>query len=138
MAASWCFRSCQWLNSARGALLAGWGGRRRADLEEFIRGFQIAYAENDMCTTWAEIRADSQKLGRVIKTQDAWVAATALAIDAPLRHQQPPGLPTHPPNPAAIIVIREVFMADELNRRSFLKAAAMAAGPGDDLGSRRE
>ena len=84
MAASWSLSFMSVAELRAGTLLAGWGGRRRADLEEFIRGFQIAYAENDMCTTWAEIRADSQKLGRVIKTQDAWVAATTLAIDAPL------------------------------------------------------
>src|SRR3954452_765773 len=39
------------------------------------------------------------------------------------------GLRTHPPITAVIIVVREVFMAEELNRRNFIKAAALAAGP---------
>ena len=67
-----------------GAFIAEWGGRRRADLERFIRDFDIFYPDNDACTLWARLRAESQAIGRTLTPQDAWVAATALAIDAPL------------------------------------------------------
>jgi len=41
-------------------------------------------ADNDLCTVWARIRADARAAGRALSPQDAWIAATALALDAPL------------------------------------------------------
>lgn len=67
-----------------GSIQAGWGGRRRLLLEQFIRGFALVYADNNLCTVWARIRADARAAGRALSPQDAWIAATALALDAPL------------------------------------------------------
>jgi len=67
-----------------GAISAGWGGRRRLLLERFMQGFDVTYADNDLCTVWARIRADARAAGRPISPQDAWIAATALTLDAPL------------------------------------------------------
>jgi tRNA(fMet)-specific endonuclease VapC len=67
-----------------GAISAGWGARRRLLLEQFMRGFELFYADNDLCTVWARIRADARAMGRPMSPQDAWIAATALALDAPL------------------------------------------------------
>ena len=67
-----------------GAISAGWGSRRRLLLEQFIRGFELLYADNDLYTVWARIRADARARGRPLSPQDAWIAATALALDAPL------------------------------------------------------
>jgi tRNA(fMet)-specific endonuclease VapC len=67
-----------------GAISAGWGDGRRQVLERFIHGFELLYADNDLCTVWARIRADAKAAGRPISPQDAWIAATALALDAPL------------------------------------------------------
>ena len=67
-----------------GAIAAGWGARRRALLEEFIRGFGAVYADDALCTSWATIRAGARATGRSISPQDAWVAAAALGLDAPL------------------------------------------------------
>ena len=67
-----------------GAISAGWGGRRRVLLEQFMRRFELVYADNDLCTVWARIRADARAAGRPLSPQDAWIAATALALDAPL------------------------------------------------------
>lgn len=67
-----------------GAISAGWGARRRLLLEQFMRGFELFYADNDLCTVWARIRADARAAGRPMSPQDAWIAATALALDAPL------------------------------------------------------
>jgi tRNA(fMet)-specific endonuclease VapC len=67
-----------------GAISAGWGGRRRVLLEQFMQRFELVYADNDLCTVWARLRADARAAGRALSPQDAWIAATALALDAPL------------------------------------------------------
>jgi tRNA(fMet)-specific endonuclease VapC len=67
-----------------GSLSAGWGNRRRPLLEQFIGGFELVYADSDVCTIWARVRADARAAGRQVSPQDAWVAATALALNAPL------------------------------------------------------
>jgi len=67
-----------------GAISAGWGNRRRLLLEQFIQGFELLYADNELCTIYARIRADERAVGRTLSPQDAWIAATALALDAPL------------------------------------------------------
>ena len=67
-----------------GAFSAGWGARRRLLLEQFMRGFELFYADNDLCTVWARIRTDARAMGRPMSPQDAWIAATALALDTPL------------------------------------------------------
>src|SRR5258708_1583382 len=33
-----------------GAISAGWGNRRRLLLEQFMQGFELFYADNDLCT----------------------------------------------------------------------------------------
>jgi predicted nucleic acid-binding protein len=43
-----------------GAISAGWGARRRLLLEQFMRGFDLFYADNDLCTVWARVRADAR------------------------------------------------------------------------------
>jgi tRNA(fMet)-specific endonuclease VapC len=67
-----------------GAISAGWGNRKRMLLEQFIQGFELSYADNDLCTIWAHIRVDARAAGRPMSPQDAWIAATALALDASL------------------------------------------------------
>ena len=67
-----------------GAISARWGGRRRVLLEQFMERFERVYADNDLCTIWARVRADARATGRALNPQDAWIAATALALDAPL------------------------------------------------------
>ena len=67
-----------------GAISAGWGNRRRLLLEQFMQRFELVYADNNLCTVWARIRADARAAGRALSPQDAWIAATALALDAPL------------------------------------------------------
>src|SRR6266542_570945 len=79
-----------------GAMSAVWGPHRRLLLEQFIRGFELFYADNDLCTVWARIRADARAAGRPMSPQDAWIAATALALDAPLATNNQAGLRTRP------------------------------------------
>jgi tRNA(fMet)-specific endonuclease VapC len=66
------------------AMAEGWGIRRRNLLEHFMRDFGAAYADDAMCTLWAALRARARAAGRSLSPQDAWIAATALRLDAPL------------------------------------------------------
>jgi tRNA(fMet)-specific endonuclease VapC len=66
------------------AMAEGWGVRRRNRLEQFMRGFGAAYADDALSTSWAALRARAWAAGRPLSPQDAWIAATALRLDAPL------------------------------------------------------
>jgi predicted nucleic acid-binding protein len=67
-----------------GAIAAGWGIRRSSVLEQFLAGFGVVCADDALCTLWATLRAGARVAGRSLSHQDAWIAATALALDAPL------------------------------------------------------
>jgi tRNA(fMet)-specific endonuclease VapC len=67
-----------------GAISARWGAHRRLQLDQFIQAFEVAYADDNLCTIWARVRAEGRAAGRPISSQDAWIAATALALDAPV------------------------------------------------------
>jgi tRNA(fMet)-specific endonuclease VapC len=67
-----------------GAIAAGWGARKRTLLEQFIAGFGAVYADDPLCTRWAQLRADARASGRALSPQDAWIAAAALGLGAPL------------------------------------------------------
>jgi tRNA(fMet)-specific endonuclease VapC len=68
----------------RWALERNWGPARRARMESFLKGFTIVLPDRDLCRTWALVADRAQRKGRPIQTADAWIAATALAYDAPL------------------------------------------------------
>ncbi|HTB13034.1 MAG TPA: PIN domain-containing protein [Bryobacteraceae bacterium] len=65
-----------------GAISAGWGTQRRTLLERFIMSFRVTYADDALCTAWAALRADARAAGRSLSPQDAWIAATALGLEA--------------------------------------------------------
>ncbi len=67
-----------------GSIAASWGIRRRALLEQFIGGFGVIYADDALFTSWATMRSGARTAGRALSPQDAWIAATALGLDAPL------------------------------------------------------
>ena len=67
-----------------GSIAARWGVGRRTLLEQFILGFEVVYADDALCTAWARLRADARSEGRSLSPQDAWIAATALGLDATL------------------------------------------------------
>lgn len=68
----------------RWSISSKWGQRRQDLLESFIADFEIIYPDDEMCTLWATVTAHGRATGRNIAPQDAWIAATALRIDAPL------------------------------------------------------
>ena len=67
-----------------GALEARWGLRRRNLLERYLVDFPVCYPDQKLCTLWAEVKHESNRKGTPISSQDAWIAATALYLDAPL------------------------------------------------------
>ena len=67
-----------------GAELRHWGAARRLELERFIREFEIEYPTYAHCEVWAEVRVAAREQGTPIEGEDAWIAATAIYLDAPL------------------------------------------------------
>jgi predicted nucleic acid-binding protein len=64
--------------------LRGWGPQRRGQLTRFLRRFLTIHSDPDIVRTWAFLRAYSQAQGRMMERQDAWIAAVAISLDAPL------------------------------------------------------
>ena len=65
-------------------LAAGWGERRKQQLDRYLRRFIVEHSSPVLCRRWAEVMEDGRRRGRPIATADAWNAATALLLDLPL------------------------------------------------------
>jgi predicted nucleic acid-binding protein len=68
----------------RWAAERNWGDRRRAELEEYLKRFLVYPYSLELAREWADIMAGMAKAGRPMKAGDAWIAATARLIGAPL------------------------------------------------------
>jgi predicted nucleic acid-binding protein len=68
---------------------ANWGQRRLDLLGEYLGDFSILHSDNYLCSTWAVIRNESARRGRPISSADAWIAATAPVLQAPLVTNNP-------------------------------------------------
>jgi tRNA(fMet)-specific endonuclease VapC len=73
----------------QGALDANWGPRKCALLEAYLADFSVLHSDSLLCSTWAAVRNESTQKGRFISPSDAWIAATALALSAPLVTNNP-------------------------------------------------
>ena len=73
----------------QGAFDAKWGPRKRDVLEAYLTDFSVLHSDDLLCSTWAAIRNESARKGRAMSSADAWVAATALVISAPLVTNNP-------------------------------------------------
>jgi len=67
-----------------GAIAAGWGQRRRGQLEGAIARAVVLPADDSVTLWWAQVKAARQRVGRLISSEDCWVAAAALRHDLPL------------------------------------------------------
>ena len=67
-----------------GGLQANWGISRRTALEDFLETFDILVYSDRLATHWAEIMLDAQRAGRRLEAGDAWIAAAAKLLHAPL------------------------------------------------------
>lgn len=67
-----------------GARKANWGAGRQQDLERFLQRFQIVPYSDALATHWAEVMLEAQRAGLRLEAGDAWIAATARLLNAPL------------------------------------------------------
>lgn len=68
----------------RWTLAHNWGEKRRSALRKFLKDFSFAEADEKVCLWWAEVKNSGDRQGYPVSSADAWIAATALAYDAPL------------------------------------------------------
>jgi predicted nucleic acid-binding protein len=61
-----------------------WGSQRHMALRTHLEKFVFVEASKEIAILWAEIQAHAKRVGRPISAGDTWIAATALAYDAPL------------------------------------------------------
>jgi len=73
----------------QGALDANWGPRKCDVLEAYLADFAVLHSDSLLCSTWAAIRTQSIRKGRQMSSADAWIAATALVLSAPLVTNNP-------------------------------------------------
>jgi tRNA(fMet)-specific endonuclease VapC len=61
-----------------GAILNGWGEKRRIALEEFLSVYTVISPDDETALYWARLRVQVGRAGRHTAPSDAWIAATAL------------------------------------------------------------
>ena len=68
-----------------GVLNRGWGKQQRDKLTAHLQEHYVHYGvSREICDLWADLIWESKQQGRVMQTADAWIAATAIALDVPL------------------------------------------------------
>jgi predicted nucleic acid-binding protein len=73
----------------QGALDANWGPRKCDVLESYLSDFSVLHSDSISCSTWAAVRNESVRKGRQMSSPDAWIAAAALVLSAPLITNNP-------------------------------------------------
>lgn len=68
----------------RWAAQRNWSSQRRNPLEDYLRQFIVYPYSIALARKWAEIMAGTSRAGKTMGAGDAWVAATARLLDAPL------------------------------------------------------
>ncbi len=68
----------------RWTLLRNWGMARRERLAVFLERFPIVLVDVPLCYEWATVSVGTHRSGRPIGVADAWIAATAISLDAAL------------------------------------------------------
>ncbi|MGD0497053.1 MAG: PIN domain-containing protein [Bryobacteraceae bacterium] len=61
-----------------------WGAARRDLMRRFVARFSLLLPDAEKARTWARIKSGCEKKGRPITFADAWIAAAALQLNAPL------------------------------------------------------
>jgi len=63
------------------------GPLKRDRLEAYLGA--VLHSDSLLCSTWAQVRNESGRKGRQMSSADAWIAATALVLSAPLVTNNP-------------------------------------------------
>lgn len=61
-----------------------WGNKRYRELHIYMKKLVFVEANEEISLLWAKVQAHAKRVGRPISVGDSWIAATALAYDAPL------------------------------------------------------
>jgi predicted nucleic acid-binding protein len=61
-----------------------WGVKRRQHLEQHLNRYAVFFADDNLCSVWAEVMSDAKKNGYPIDVPDAWIVSTALLLSVPL------------------------------------------------------
>jgi tRNA(fMet)-specific endonuclease VapC len=67
-----------------GAYRKGWTPERLADLKDRLRSVTIVPYDELLCLTYARIKAEIQRKGKVVAPNDLWIAASAVRHSIPL------------------------------------------------------
>lgn len=73
----------------RWALARRWGSGLLTQLNHHLERFAVIYPDRNLCGWWAEATHRAKCMGHPIDPADAWIAATALALDLPLATHNP-------------------------------------------------
>ena len=74
-----------WAELMRGSLSRKWGETRRLKLANFVKSTYVVIESKEAINrAWGEVVEEAKSKGRVIRTADAWIAATASATGLPL------------------------------------------------------
>jgi predicted nucleic acid-binding protein len=73
----------------QGALDAKWGPHKCDVLEAYLADFEVLHSSGVLCSVWAAVRNESMRKGHQMSSADAWIAATALTLYAPLVTNNP-------------------------------------------------
>jgi predicted nucleic acid-binding protein len=66
-----------------------WGANRHSALRTYLKNFVFVEANETISLLWARIQSQAKRIGRPISVGDTWIAATALAYEAPLVTHEP-------------------------------------------------
>jgi predicted nucleic acid-binding protein len=68
----------------KGAYKAGWGPRRIATLEQWLRTVLVLPYDGEVARRWGQLVAEMERMGNSLPANDSWIAACCLARDLPL------------------------------------------------------
>jgi tRNA(fMet)-specific endonuclease VapC len=67
-----------------GAYRRGWKAERIAELKDRLRSVTIVPYDEQLCITYARIRAETERKGNPVAPNDLWIAASAIRHSIPL------------------------------------------------------
>jgi toxin FitB len=68
----------------RGATRAGWGARRVAELERWLKRVLVIPSDRAVAHRWGELTGEALRAGKPLPANDAWIAACCLTHHTPL------------------------------------------------------
>ena len=67
-----------------GAIQAGWGERKRVELEATINAYVHVDVDAETADAWSRLQAECVRLGRNVGLNDLWIAAASVRLGCPV------------------------------------------------------